>query len=96
MDLDLIHEKLFTWFIRILYVLIIATALGLSVTAPMYLVTAQKFLSIYICLVLIWRFNPLRTYVFKELDRKIAFHAGIILLTTSVLAQIVQYTKRII
>ena len=96
MDLDLIHEKLFTWFIRILYVLIIATALGLSLTAPKYLETAENFLRIYICLVLIWRYNPLRTYVFKELDRKIAFHAGIILLTTSVLAQIVQYTKRVV
>ena len=96
MDLDLIHEKLFTWFIRFLYVLIISTALGLSATAPMYLVTAENFLRIYICLVLIWRFNPLRTYVFKELDRKIAFHAGIILLTTSVLAQIIEHIKRVV
>jgi uncharacterized membrane protein (DUF441 family) len=96
MDLDQIHEKVFTWFIRILYVLIISTALGLSITAPMYLVTAEKYLRIYICLLLIWRFNPFRTYVFKELDRKIAFHAGIILLTTSVLSQIFENIKRVI
>ena len=96
MDLDQIHEKIFTWFIRFLYVLIIATALGLSVTAPMYLETAENFLRIYVCLVLIWRFNPLRIYVFKELDRKIAFHAGIILLTTSVLSQIIEYIKRVV
>lgn len=96
MELDQIHEKLFTWFIRFLYVLIIATTLGLSTTAPMYLVTAEIYLRVYICLVLIWRFNPLRTYVFKELDRKIAFHAGIILLTTSVLAQIFEYIKRVV
>ncbi len=96
MDLDQIHEKIFTWFIRILYVLIITTALGLSTTAPMYLVTAENYLRIYICLVLIWRFNPLRTYVFKELDRKIAFHAGIIMLTTSVLAQIFTQIKRVV
>ncbi len=96
MDLDQIHEKLFTWFIRILYFLIITTALGFLTKDSMYLVKAQNLLSIYICLVLIWRFNPLRTYIFKELDRKIAFHSGIILLTTSVLAQIVQYTKRVV
>jgi hypothetical protein len=96
MDLDQIHEKIFTWFIRFLYVLIIATALGLSVTAPIYLETAENFLRIYICLVLIWRFNPLRSYVFKELDRKIAFHAGIILLTTSVLSQIIEYIKQVV
>ena len=96
MELDQIHEKLFTWFIRFLYVLIIATTLGLSTTAPMYLVTAEIYLRVYICLVLIWRFNPLRTYVFKELDRKIAFHAGIILLTTSVLAHIFEYIKRVV
>lgn len=96
MDLDQIHEKIFTWFIRFLYVLIIATTLGLSAAAPMYLETAEKFLRIYVCLVLIWRFNPLRSYVFKELDRKIAFHAGIILLTTSVLSQIVEQIKRFV
>ena len=96
MELDQIHEKLFTWFIRFLYVLIIATALGLSTTAPMYLETAENYLRIYICLVLIWRFNPLRTYVFKELDRKIAFHSGIIMLTTSVLAQIIEHIKLIV
>ena len=96
MELDLIHEKIFTWFILFLYVLIIATTLGLSAAAPKYLENAKNFLRIYVCLVLIWRFNPLRTYVFKELDRKIAFHAGIIMLTTSVLSQIFEHIKRVV
>jgi hypothetical protein len=35
-----------------------------------------------------WRFNPLRThYEFTDLDRKIAFSAGLFILTTTALNQ---------
>ena len=33
-----------------------------------------------------WRFNPLKqTYEFTDLDRKIAFSAGVFILTTTIL-----------
>jgi hypothetical protein len=51
------------------------------------------YVRIYICLFLIWRFNPLRsTYEITSLDIKIAFNSGVFLLTTTALNQ---YLKRI-
>ena len=44
------------------------------------------YVKIYVCLFLMWRFNPLRThYEFTRLDAKIAFSAGLFILTTTAL-----------
>ena len=44
-----------------------------------------------------WRFNPLRThYEFTDLDRKIAFSAGMFILTTTALNQYLDYLKTFI
>ena len=76
----------FNIFIILTYILIIVSALGLSTTASTYLENMDFYIRIYICLFLIWRFNPLRThYEFTDLDRKIAFSAGLFILTTTVL-----------
>jgi hypothetical protein len=46
------------------------------------------YVRIYICLFLIWRFNPFRGSVtFTDLDRKIAFSAGLFIITTTALNQ---------
>lgn len=82
------QNRLFNLFIFISYVLIIFSALGLSQSAPKYLETLDYYVRIYICLFLIWRFNPLRSYYeFTDLDRKIAFSAGVFILTTTALNQ---------
>ncbi len=82
------QERLFNLFIYTSYFLIIVSALGLSETAPKYLADLDYYIRIYICLFLIWRFNPLRThYEFTDLDRKIAFSAGAFILTTTALNQ---------
>ena len=66
------------------YILYIVIALGLSSSAPQYLQTLQLFVKLYVSLFLIIRFNPFRQYVHVgELDRNIAFSAGIFLLLTS-------------
>jgi len=82
------QERLFNLFIYTSYFLIIVSALGLSETAPKYLANLDYYIRVYICLFLIWRFNPLRTrYEFTDLDRKIAFSAGAFILTTTALNQ---------
>lgn len=82
------QNRLFNLFIFISYILIIFSALGLSKSAPKYLETLDYYVRIYICLFLIWRFNPLRSYYeFTDLDRKIAFSAGVFILTTTALNQ---------
>ena len=80
--------RLFTIFIYLSYFLIILSSLELSQTAPKYLQSLDYYVRIYICLFLMWRFNPLRThYEFTDLDRKIAFSAGLFILTTTALNQ---------
>lgn len=84
--LNSFQERLFDIFIYVSYFLIIVSSLGLSETAPKYLNSLDYYVRIYICLFLIWRFNPFRTsYEFTNLDRKIAFSAGLFILTTSAL-----------
>jgi hypothetical protein len=80
------QNNFFNIFIVLSYILIIISFLGLSNSAQSYLVTMDYYIRIYICLFLIWRFNPFRKLdKFTDLDRKIAFSAGIFILTTSAL-----------
>lgn len=82
------QEKLYDIIIYITYFLIIISSLGLSETAPKYLQYLDYYVRIYICIFLMWRFNPLRSeYEFTDLDRKIAFSAGAFILTTTALNQ---------
>jgi hypothetical protein len=88
------QERLFNLFIYTSYFLIIVSALGLSESAPKYLANLDYYIRVYICLFLIWRFNPLRThYEFTDLDRKIAFSAGAFILTTTALNQYLEDFK---
>ena len=82
------QEQIFDICINISYVLLIISALGLSQKTPTYLQSLDYYTRIYTCLLLIWRFNPFRThYEFTTLDRKIAFSAGLFILTTTVINQ---------
>ena len=84
-NLNSIQEKLFDFIIFISYALILFSFLGFSHSAPKYLENIDYYFRIYICLFLIWRFNPFRKIIFTELDRKIAFNAGLFILTTTAL-----------
>lgn len=100
-----IQYHLFTITLIISYILVFISALGLSSSAPVYLQTLDYYLRIYICLFLILRFNPFRKYFpiykysyikFNDLDRKIAFSAGLFILTTSILNNYVNEIKQFI
>ena len=85
-QLNKLQEQLFNIFIYVSYFLIIISSLGLSQSAPKFLENLDYYVRIYICLFLIWRFNPFRSeYEFTDLDRKIAFSAGLFILTTTAL-----------
>jgi hypothetical protein len=64
-------------------VLYIVVALGVWSRAPQYLEDLQYYVKIYVALFLIYRFNPFRNIKFTNLDRKIAFSAGVFLVGTS-------------
>ena len=87
-NLNDFQEKMFSIFVTVSYILIFVSFLGLSASAPKYLDSLDYYVRIYICLFLLWRFNPFRKMdKFTDLDRKIAFSAGLFILTTTTLNQ---------
>ena len=81
-----LQENIYDKVIYFTYFLMIMSALGMSAYAPAYLSELHNIFNIYICLFLIWRFNPLRKQAkFHDLDRKVAFSAGLFILTTTML-----------
>jgi hypothetical protein len=86
-NLNKIQETAFDMFVIVSYLLIILSFLGLSSNASLILTKMDYYIRIYICLFLIWRFNSFRSYYeFTNLDRKIAFTAGFLIFTTSILS----------
>ena len=87
------QETVFNIFIAISWVLLILTFTGIFNEYPHVFDKIAFYMKIYICLFLIWRFNPIRHYlfhkkiIFTELDRKIAFSAGLIILSTTVIKE---------
>jgi hypothetical protein len=97
-----IQERVFDITIFLSYTLVFLSAIGFSSNAPSYLKTLDYYLRIYICLFLILRFNPYKKYIlffnndndkFNKLDRKIAFSAGIFILTTSIIHNYINEIK---
>ena len=80
------QERLFDIFIYISYFVIIFSILGISSISPELLNTFDYYVKIYVCLFIIWRFNPFKNEtVFTSLDRKVAFNAGTFILATTTL-----------
>lgn len=77
-------------------ILYIAIAFGLSKLAPQYLSDLQRFLKIYIGCFLVYRFNAFREVEFTNLDRKIAFDAGVLLIGSDIVNYIlVNYSNQV-
>ena len=76
--------------IYVTWILYILVSLGLSLNAPEYLDTLQYYVKIYVSLFLIYRFNRFRRVKFTELDAKIAFSAGVFLLATTAITDIIK------
>jgi hypothetical protein len=92
--LNIYQEKFVDLIIFASYFLIIISFFSLSNVAPQYLETIDYYFRIYICLFLIWRFNPLRKeYTFTSLDRKIAFSAGLFIITTTAFKNVLIFAK---
>ena len=90
-----IQEIIFDILLYFSYFLIIISFLGFSKTAPTFLENIDYYIRVYVCLFLIWRFNPLRNVKqFTDLDRKIAFSAGMLIITTTALNQYILYVKQ--
>jgi hypothetical protein len=82
------QNRMYDIVVYITWLLYIIIALGLSANAPQYLDDLQNFVKLYVSLFLIYRFNPFRNVKFTDLDAKIAFSAGIFLLATTAINNI--------
>jgi len=88
------QSHILTLFVILTYVSYIGLAVGIQVVSPHNLDTLDYYAKVYVCLFLLYRFNPFRTIEFNELDRKIAFSAGVFLLSTTFINDVIQkYTK---
>lgn len=89
------QEHFFTLFIVINYLLYFVLLFGISSRAPEYLDRLHILITIYISMFLIIRFNPFRKIELSisretlHLDKRIAFTAGIFLLSTIALHDVV-------
>ena len=85
-----LQNNAFDLIIYITWGLYFAILFGLSANAPEYLDTLHSIVKIYVSLFLIIRFNPFRKVKFTSLDAKIAFSAGLFLLATTAIDNILQ------
>ena len=91
-----IQNNIFNIIILVSYVSYAFIALGMFSTSPKYLETLDYYVKIYISLFLLWRFNPFTKIKFTDLDRKIAFSAGLFIFTTTAVNKIlISYFKEI-
>jgi len=84
------QEKMFDIIINIAFLLAICAYFGFSQYSK-ELNDLYYYIKIYVCLYLIWRFNPLRSnYELTKLDIKIAFNAGLFILATTALSEYIK------
>jgi len=82
------HKKIFEWIFKLMQILFILSIIGVYSKAPEYLSILSFFVKIYISIFLIIYFNPRSNHKFTDFDRKIVFRAGIFLLLSTTLIQI--------
>jgi hypothetical protein len=90
-NLDKIQNRSLDIIIFITYVIYISLALGIYLISPEYINIFHTFVKLYICAFLIYRFNPWRKISCQHLDKRIAFIAGFLLLSTTIFENILQY-----
>ena len=92
--LFIFQERTFDFIINIAFLLLFITLFGFSQKAPEYLSILDYYLKIYICIFLIWRFNPFRSKIaFTDLDAKISFNAGLFILTSTALNEYIKFIE---
>lgn len=74
------------YFSYIFYTIFIASYIGIGIAIPSIMITVNYYLKVCIGFFLVYRFNSYRDHItFDELDRRVAFSAGMFILTTTVL-----------
>ena len=88
MKVDEFQYNAFTFVVYVSYFLYFLIAFGLLANAPQYLEQLHYYIKLYVSLFLIIRFNPLRKLEFSQLDKEISFSAGVFLLSTTAITDL--------
>lgn len=86
-----IQYKIYTTILITTYIVYFLALFGITLVNPLLIDELEKVIQVYVSLFLIYRFNPFKTITYNELDRKIAFSAGIFLLMTTSINSILRY-----
>jgi len=78
-------ETFFRYIIYIFYILYIVILLGISQSAPEYLILLKNIMKYFICAVLLIRFNPFSKHRFTSFDKELVFQSALYLLSTTAL-----------
>lgn len=81
------QEKIFNIITFFSYLLLIASSINISIFDTDKVTMFQTYFRLYICISLLIRFNPITKRSFGQLDRKIAFTSGLILITSTILEE---------
>lgn len=81
-------KRLLNWSFYLSYLLYGLTLIGIYNVAPEYLHTLNLFIKIYVALFLIIYFSPFTQHKINEFDKNIVFTAGIFLLMTTAVADL--------
>jgi hypothetical protein len=83
------HEKLYLLIYYLAWIFYFLSLIGISTFGYEFFDNAQGYLRIYICIFLIIKFNPYskiwKTKKVTKFDINIAFHAGLFILTTTII-----------
>jgi len=92
-----LKEQSYWYLIYASYILYFISYLGVSYIAPNYHHVLTEIIKIYVCVLLIYNFNPWGRKECTSLDKTLAFSAAWFLVLTTILGQAaVYYTKHFI
>lgn len=88
------HHKLFIYGLYLSYFLFFIAFTGIISLSPSYLTSLETWIKYYVCFIILIRFNPFIAEKHlknnTDFDRRIAFSAGLFLLLSTSLVDIVQ------
>jgi len=90
--IDTIKKPVFVTSLLILHIAYLLIFIGVVSVDSHYLETLNIFIQLFIALILIYRFNPLRTAELKAFDQDIIFGSAMILLTNLGITQLFKGT----
>lgn len=89
------YQTVFLYLLIMSYLLYAFVFIGIVNNSPSYLETLNFVLKIYVCLVLLIRFNPFVNRQFTDFDKKIVFSCALFLISTTTINEFAINYKRI-